>query len=345
MSKYTEKEDEIIRENYGKTPVTEWMHLLPERTYDSIMGRAGRIGLKSGLVGNQTTAKFYAKPKYSLKQYDMKDVRELWEVARHVTANINKINTEQNEIDIYLDVDHPILVWFLGDEHIGSLFTDYDYFCEMIDYLCAAPHTYGFSMGDSYDNFLPDRIPSGMFDQVFSPKYQKLMVEEIYGRLKGKWLGVLQGNHEERSYNTDNFEWSEYLANRLDCPNLGLEAKVNLHVGETEYKIALRHKYRYNSGYNPAHTAMQLIRMRFKDADIACVAHHHQAVVQHVAEEDKDRLYLRPGSFKAHDRYSKNVGYAYTGAFIPSVWLNNERREMQGFMHLHRALDYAESVL
>lgn len=48
---WKESELEIIRQNYGKTLIENWMHLLPRRTYNAIRLRARKIKARSKLRG------------------------------------------------------------------------------------------------------------------------------------------------------------------------------------------------------------------------------------------------------------------------------------------------------
>lgn len=48
-ARWTSAEDEILTRNYGRDPVREWQHQLPDRTRHAILGRARFLGLRSNL--------------------------------------------------------------------------------------------------------------------------------------------------------------------------------------------------------------------------------------------------------------------------------------------------------
>ena len=344
--RYNEKEDNIIRENYGKKPVSLWKDKLPNRSPDSITGRAGRLGLKSGLIGNQTSQQKYAKPRFitNLPDPDGMTFEELWEAGVVFQKASGKLSTRQDKVEILLDVNHPIAVCFVADTHIGALDTPLDVVRARFDLLEEYPWIYPAGCGDMTDNYVPTSHAAGMFGALFPPELQKELVEHLYSRLKGRWLWLIQGCHDEWSHNADDFDLTKYMAKHLGCVNLGFGGLVKLVVGEQEYEIAARHKYRYNSSFNLTHAPKQLVRQDEKTADIAVVAHNHVSAIEQVQEKDKDRMYIRPGSMKGADRWARSVGFTDTGKNMPCVVLWHDKRQMMGFMDLEQCADYMESL-
>ena len=150
--------------------------------------------------------------------------------------------------------------------------------------------------------------------------------------------------HDNWNYTADQFDWTQYLSSKLQCPNLGFGAAVDLTVDRQWYRIMLKHKYRFNSSINLTHTVKRMREME-GDFDIGCVAHHHQAAIeQSIMGDGIDRIFIRPGSFKGQDRYSSQLGFTDSGAFIPSVVLDNTQRMMTAFLHLDQAVSYMESL-
>ena len=155
---------------------------------------------------------------------------------------------------------------------------------------------------------------------------------------------MIQGCHDEWSHNADDFDLTKYMAKHLGCANLGFGGLVNLVVGTQEYKIAARHKYRYNSSYNWTHSPKQLVRFEEKTADVAVVAHNHVTAIEHTQEYDKDRVYVRPGSMKGADRWARSIGFKDSGKRMPCVVLWPDKRQMMTFMDLDQCADYMESL-
>ena len=344
--KYTEEEDKIIVANYGVQPVTLWANQLPKRTMDSIMSRAIRLGLKSGLVGNQNSVKKYVKPRFNPELPDPEGMtyEELWDAAEKFQKASIKLSTRQDNPHIHLDVDHPIAVCFVADTHLGAIDTPLDVVRERFEILEKYPWIYPAGCGDMTDNYVPTSHPAGMFGALFPPELQKELVENLYSKLKGRWLWLIQGCHDEWSHNADDFDLTKYMAKHLGCANLGFGGLVNLTVGTQEYKIAARHKYRYNSSYNWTHAPKQLVRFEEKDADIAVVAHNHVSAIEQTQEPDKGRVYIRPGSMKGADRWARSLGFKDAGRNMPCVVLWHNERRMMAFMDLSQCAEYMESM-
>jgi len=346
MVRWTQKEDKVLNENYGKNPVNKWIKLLPKRTIDAIISRANRLGLKSGLLGNQITTGNYKPPQFSpqLPVTDDMTFEELYEAAYAFQKASKQLSTRYEAVDIHIDVDHPIAICFVADTHIGSIDTPLDYVRGRFDLLEQYPFIYPAGCGDKIDNYVPTSHPEGMFGQLFPPELQKELVENLYGRLRGRWLWLIQGCHDDFSHKADDFDLTKHLASHLGCANLGYGGLVNLYIGEQLYQIAVRHKYKYNSSYNPTHTCMQLVRFEYKTADISVVAHNHITAILQVAEPDKDRVYIRPGSMKGPDRYARSMGFADTGKNMPTVILWPDKRKMLSYMDLEQCLEVFDSM-
>ena len=346
MSKYTKSEDEIIVSNYGITPITLWADKLPTRTIDAIASRARRLKLKSGLIGNQITTGAYVKPTFipDLPNPDGLTFEELWEAGVVFQHASKRLSTRQNTPTIHLDVDHPIAVCFVADTHIGALDTPLDVVRARFDLLEEYPWIYPAGCGDMTDNYVPTSHAAGMFGALFPPELQKELVENLYARLKGRWLWLIQGCHDEWSHNADDFDLTKYMSKNLGCVNLGFGGLVKLMVGAQEYQIAVRHKYRYNSSYNLTHAPKQLVRFDEQTADIAVVAHNHVSAIEQVQEKGKDRMYIRTGSMKGADRWARSVGFTDTGKNMPCVVLWPNKRQMMGFMDLEQCADYMQSL-
>lgn len=342
MVKWTKEEDEVILKHYGLSPVTKWCNELPRRSISAITTRAYRLGLKTGEVVKPKTVKPQFIDQLSLPNEATFD--ELWEAAYAFQKSSQSLSTRQDTVEIKIPVKHPIAVCFVADTHIGAIDTPLDVVRARFDILEEYPFIYPAGCGDMTDNYVPSSHASGMFGALFPPELQKELVENLYSRLKGKWLWLIQGCHDEWSHNADDFDLTKYMSKHLGCANLGFGGKVKLTVGEQPYLIAARHKYKYNSSYNLTHSPKQLVRFDEKDADIAVVAHNHVTAIEHVQESDKDRVYIRPGSMKGPDRWARSIGFKETGKNMPCVVLWNDTRRMMSFMDLSECVEYMDSI-
>ena len=340
--KWNSDEDAIIFKHHNKEPLSEWSHLLPNRSLSAITTRVYRLGLSTG----NTIKPKSVVPKFApgIHVPDVNDFEKLWEAAYVFQSASSVLSTRVNEVDVTLDVSHPIAVCFVADTHIGSLDVPLDVVRSRFDVLEKYPYIFPAGCGDMVDNYIPTSHAAGMFGQIFPPELQKELVENLYSKLMGRWLWLIQGCHDEFSHTADDFDLTKYMSKHLGCANLGFGGLVNLTVGEQTYKIAARHKYRFNSSSNPLHTCMQLVRFDEKTADVAVVAHNHITAILHNNENDKDRVYIRPGSMKGADRWTRSVGYTETGRSMPCVVFWPDKRQMMTFMDLEQCVDFMESI-
>ena len=335
---WTKFEVNYIKKEYNSEPgrIHEIATALG-RTYDSIATKANRLGIKGGITRVRHLG---------VNPNEYEDLEELWGAIQHVQKYAQKLDNEvTNPVVNFSHIDHPILLWFLADAHVGAMNAEYDALEKRVEYLATINHGYGISVGDTTDNFLPSRIPQGMFKQIIPPSLQRQLIEHQFIKLQGKWLAVVEGNHENRSADVDDFHFSSQLARRLHCYNMGHGGLLTLKLGEQSYEIAMRHKFNKNSYMNPTHAPMQMRRLNYPSADIAIVAHNHQAAITEVHEPTKNRVYIRPGSFKGPDSYSRSVGFIETPHCIPSVILYPEKRMMLPFLNLDAAVTTFESII
>lgn len=335
MKYYSQDEIDIVKKHYGVIPVHEIKRkYLPHRTNGSIRGKATRLGLTSDITTQKVR---YDQPLHNLNEMTFD---ELWEATFKFQNSSLALRTRFDEVNVYLDVDKPIGIPFIADVHIGAVSTPLEFLRERFSLMVKHDWMYPIGVGDKIDNYLPSKHPQGMFGMLFPPELQKQLVEDLYSQMKGRWIAITQGCHDEFSHETDDFDFTKYMADKLGCVNLGFGGLINLHVGEQLYKIAVRHKYRYNSSLNYTHTCKRLREKEYPDADIVCVAHNHVSAVEHLEHTDKDRLYIRPGSVKTPDRWTRSIGYSDSGSGLPIIMLWPDKRRMLHFFSIEDAVDF-----
>ena len=329
MNEWTSKEIEFLTENYGSKSTLEIARHL-KMDVKRVENKAYRIGLRKPKRFSYLDLK--ALPEYA-------DVEEMWRSLEEYQDKCRSLSTHQEAVTVDMsDTEDPIIVAFLADLHIGAFSGKYRELHDRVELLSKTPNCYVVSCGDTVDNYLPTFHTQGQFSEICPPEVQKVMVEYIFERLNDRVLALVQGCHDEASHYADDFDWTKYLCSKLGCANLGFGGTVTLKLGKESYVVHARHKYRFNSAFNLTHTVKRL-REQVGDFDIGCVAHNHQASVEEVPMPDgKTRVFVRPGSFKAPDRYARSLGYVDTGAQVPSVILFPSERKMLPFLSLDDAV-------
>jgi len=139
------------------------------------------------------------------------------------------------------------------------------------------------------------------------------------------------------------FDLTEYLAKHGEAAYLGSGGTVFLKVGEMTYKVALRHKYRYNNADNPTATVKKMFE-KCGGFDVGVVSHNHVACMEECIKEgmdgNKKRLFIRAGTYKIHDRYGKQLGFSEGDISVPVVLFNPRTRDIRGFQQLEEGIEY-----
>uniref|UniRef100_A0A6M3J9S4 Calcineurin-like phosphoesterase n=1 Tax=viral metagenome TaxID=1070528 RepID=A0A6M3J9S4_9ZZZZ len=332
---WTGEELAILKLNYGKQAISTWAYKLPNKSQYAIRRKAFDLGMKSALRNKDAVPVF---EDLRLPPSDAQ-IEEIWKALISYQGKSKGLSTQQETANISIDTDKPVMVCFLADLHIGAVSGKYKELKERIDLIASTPNAFVISAGDTVDNYLPSFHSQGQFDVICPPEIQKRLVEYIFSQLESKLLALVQGCHDEGSHEADDFDWTKYLTDKFGCVNLGFGGFVNLKVGKQLYKIAVRHKYRFNSSTNLTSTVKRM-REQLGDFDIGCIAHNHQAAIETAVLGDKiERVFVRPGSFKGADRYARSIGFTDTGAQIPTVILFPNKRQMLPFLNIGDAVD------
>ncbi len=267
----------------------------------------------------------------------IEDYEDLWKALEIFQEKSTKLGTHQDDVSIELKEEKPVILSFLADMHIGAISGKYKELRQRVDLLSETEHCYVISCGDTIDNYLPGFHPQGLFGVLCPPEVQKKLAEYILEKLDGKVLAMIQGTHEESSHNTDDFDWTKYLTEKFSCANLGFGGFIHIKLGNQTYDICARHQYRFNSSMNLTHSVKRM-REQLGEFDIGVIAHNHQAAIEEVAIANKTITFIRPGSFKGSDRYARMLGFADSGAQVPSVIIFPDKRRIIPFINLDDAI-------
>jgi len=250
---------------------------------------------------------------------------------------LSKVANRQifSEFDISIP-DESIVVCF-ADLHIGSPHSDYDLMQDHLKLINKTKNAYIISFGDLIDNFNV-KGPDGN-QALISLNNQKLTAERMFTRYldhpEEKILGLVQGNHEERSSVTDDFDFTEYLAFQLKVNYFGFQSLIHLHVGDYTQNWLVAHKLAGYSQWNNVHNA---IKAQFNFGkktriDLVTSAHDHEGAYS----KQNRSLYIKCKPYQYTSRWASSIGYAnnsfedlgsisvffYRGRLQPYEWLED----------------------
>jgi hypothetical protein len=225
----------------------------------------------------------------------------------------------QAEGSVRIKTDLPISIAFLGDLHLGSIYTDTDEVMRKIQRVKDTPNMYTIFMSNMIDNAIPSQFPSNMLANGIPPDKQVIMMRSIAMDLNkaGKVLAAITSPcHEGWTYKHTGQDVNAliYGFKERKFPVLENGGLLHLQVGKQQYLGALYHQVGpYESNFNETHALRQLNRLNLKmEADFVAGAHRHvgaaQTVFEGTGEHRKQVAYIRTGTEKGtgklHDQFS-----------------------------------------
>lgn len=274
-----------------------------------------------------------------------RDYTGVWESILDFQEALDEKSIEQNKVNIRINTKQWIGIAFQGDLHIGNMATDYKTMLMHRDIIARTENLYVCLNGDYCDNYIPSSHVAGMFEALFPPAVQKNLAKDYIEKLKKKVLALVSGCHDLWGMKAADFDLTEYLAKHGEAAYLGNGGVVNLIVGKQEYKIMMRHKYRFNSADNPTSTVKKMFE-KSGGFDVGVVSHHHVAAIEECIKEGLDgslkRLFIRAGTYKIHDRFGKQIGFSEGDISVPVVLFNPYKRDIRGFQNLEEGIDYLQ---
>ncbi len=264
-------------------------------SYPTFLGIKQELGLDPKNIELTPRNKFFEQTEWTEEEF-MKELSDIDErTAKTIGYNYFKFK-----------FDESIIFKPLGDLHIGADTTIHTEIGEIIKICHDNSNVKVVLVGDYVDNFGKFGPGGGIHQQAISITKQKELAEWIAKYLKGKILGVIQGCHEEFSYNADGFDFGKYLANKADARYLGKQAILDLEVGENNYKILVDHNERWSSSLSMCHGLKQACRF-FQDFDLGIGAHRHVPNAENTLIRGKMVKTCKVSSYKKPDRFIEKI--------------------------------------
>jgi hypothetical protein len=192
--------------------------------------------------------------------------------------------------------------------------------------------------GDMIDNFNKTGHGGGVYEQVMSTPEQKTLVRQILERIGDKVLWIVQGSHENWSFDADGFDVSQYFSNHIGGYWLGYGGMGYLKFPSgIEYSIFTTHRPPSNAKTHAFSGLRQLWPMR--KFDIGISAHYHHASYA-VDRYEQDVLFMTNGSLKGIDRYAGEANCMEEPLRQVGFILNPDKKLPIPFLDFRDALKY-----
>lgn len=232
---------------------------------------------------------------------------------------------------ITIKTDKPIAIPFIADQHLGSYEVDYERAERDAKEIADTPNMYTVFGGDSIDNFIKLAISSAMLESTTTPSEQLQLLEYYLSLFKGKILAIVSGNHELWLKDMTSFDLYKHIINtKIIQTYEPYTAKIDLYVNNINYKIMIRHKYRFNSSFNLTHTVKRMYDMCDYSFDIGIVCHHHRATFEPFEKHSQTRWAVRTGTYKTYDDFASKIGFANAkNEILPTAILYPDQKKIE----------------
>lgn len=271
------------------------------------------------------------------------DVKSLWSRTEEECERRILYARERGKFAVEFGND-PIAVSFISDQHIApGTPVDFRRMRQDAELIAETPNLYAILGGDGVDNHIKIR-PAALAARS-QPHEQWELFEYYLSIFAHKVIVLISGNHDAWTDQIAGIDMVSKIAASQKLCYAPAEAFVTATVGGIQYRIAVRHQYRYNSSFNQGHTVKQWWRMGEMDWDIGCICHHHEAHVEPFTAHGLQRWGCRPGSYQITSSYSRQFGFNSAVPTCPTFILFPAERRIQGFWDVRDAVGTLKSLL
>lgn len=238
---------------------------------------------------------------------------ELWDVYELLEEKQNLIRQEkiaQPEANVRIKSTLPITVFFVGDIHHGSVFTNEQLWLSHQQAIMDTPGMYVVFLHNLVDNAIPTKFAHNLLTNTIPPDIQFKSMQKQIKQLDeaGKVLGAIEGDcHEGWSWQTAGVSASNLLYgyDGRSFPVLENGSILTLHVGRKFYRVGLWHKTGpFGSNFNKVHDLLQNRRLGNRRTDVEVAAHRHTSEANNTWVGYRDMMQqvalLRAGTYKGY---------------------------------------------
>ena len=232
----------------------------------------------------------------------------------------------------------------LADLHLGDPNCDEKGITERIRRIAETPNAYALLNGDLLNTATKTSV-SDIYAETLTPMQQLKRAAYLLGPIKGKILGGVLGNHEERIVKADSIDLTDILARELGfpyCPEgLLLFIKLGEHNGKKGYRqitYSLYMTHGTGGGRTMGGKVNAVQRMaQVVDADVYCMGHVHTPSVTRESFYRTDiatcsaklveRLYVITGAAMDYGGYAQRQIYTPASKISPVIRLRGDRKQ------------------
>jgi hypothetical protein len=220
-------------------------------------------------------------------------------------------------------VDGPIGLTPLADIHFGGKLVDYDAIERDTKILMNTEGLYAVIGGDGVDNHI--KHLAAIIAQSMTPGEQWAWFSDWIETIVEKLIAIVGGNHDYWTCALTGYDPLKEICKGREVPYDPDQIAMDLTVGDVIYRVLVRHKYRFNSSLNPAHSVKRMYDM-LEHFDVGIVCDQHENVCENFKRNNLQRWAIRPGSYQISSSFSRFKGFPAADPVCPvAVFMPDER--------------------
>ena len=281
----------------------------------TIYRKRKELGIANPYVNGATQ-----RPVFNLPEFEDADSEELWDLAEELRKKILDAEYRVDECEVSLIDTSPVMLVGLFDWHVGHINADMEKLKHDLQILRDLPGAYVLFGGDYTENTNTSRSKRGTYHEQLVPiRIQKRLAEQATSWVENKILAMVKGNHDAWSEESDDFDFVEYLAKKIEVPYFGDVGFLNISLGSQEYRGLLAHKGR-GGGKDKTAGAKNLEELQGY-ADFTMVGHRHESAISEEIKRGVVKVFASAGAYPDSGRYSRSLSLPPSYAAMPGVIL------------------------
>ena len=267
----------------------------------------------------------------------VRDVAADWSKAEKDSAARIERNAASSQFRIKID-DEVTAITFLSDAHIapGTL-CDFQRLRQDAELIRKTDGLRVILAGDLVDNHIKHR--TAMIRSRSSPSDEFLLVDHLLKLIGAEnILLCISGNHDAFTVQMAGVDMLQTIAEQNRVCYAPAEARLVVEMADVEYKVAVRHQYRYQSAFNQSHAVKRWWDMGTEGFDLGCIAHNHECSVASFQRHGRTCWACRPGAYQIETGYSRQYGYNPSKPTCPTFFLFGGERRIIGHHDIRDAV-------
>ena len=236
----------------------------------------------------------------------------------------------------------PICIMFMADSHAGSAGVNYDRLFEEADIISSTPDTHVVYVGDIVDQFVLQSMSQIRFHTSLTVPEEWAIARGLLELLAHKIIVSVAGNHDNWTNMLVGVDYFKDIVSQISPDALyGVhQVLFKLKVGDAEWRVKARHKWRGVSIHNPTLGIERAARLD-GDFDVGIGGHTHVAgLCRPFVNAGKTGYAVLCGSPKEEDEFADRIGFPKSNESITVPLVFTPGQSIITFATVRDASDY-----